>query len=191
MFTNGNIKDEATCTLGEMDSFLETYIINDHGERTLIKDRIIAMLCSFVDHVGSEMRFIEKITHTLKDINGNDYVEGGDVVVNEYYAKRNDLFTDVQINDTTNVQVPGIVMQVQKHILNTDSVIVDALLGQGEALDCYNIQLQQLNVLKEKLNHTEQLQKIEQISAVVNNADEYSKVYNHQIDEQLLQAIAN
>lgn len=41
------------------------------------------------------------------------------------------------------ISVPGIITSVQSHILKTDSVIVDALLGQGEALDCYNMRLQE------------------------------------------------
>jgi hypothetical protein len=40
------------------------------------------------------------------------------------------------------LKVPGSILSATSHILRTDSVIVDAVLGQGEALDCYNIRLQ-------------------------------------------------
>jgi hypothetical protein len=47
------------------------------------------------------------------------------------------------LNDTyANITVNGVILGVQTHILRTPSVIVDSLLGQGEALDCYNSLLQ-------------------------------------------------
>jgi hypothetical protein len=39
--------------------------------------------------------------------------------------------------------VPGIILEVNKNTLRTDSLIVDALLGQGEALDCYSMKVQE------------------------------------------------
>ena len=40
------------------------------------------------------------------------------------------------------IKVPGIIMDVKRRVLPTDSVFCDAVLGQGEALDCYNMRLQ-------------------------------------------------
>ncbi len=194
-FNNGNDKDFDSCTLAEMDDFLNKYL--NASEVAGIKNRIIAMLSSFQHYsTNTNVSFIEKITHTLQTLNSAgtalvNYQENGQDVVQTYYAKKKDLFTTVTINSTgATVQVPGIVTQVEKHVLNTDSVIVDALLGQGEALDCYNTQLQQLNVLTEKLSYTEKVQKIEHIRDVVNNADEFHKAYNHKIDQDMLNALA-
>jgi hypothetical protein len=40
------------------------------------------------------------------------------------------------------IQVPGVILKVQRNVLRTSSVVVDALLGQGEALDCFNLRMQ-------------------------------------------------
>lgn len=45
-----------------------------------------------------------------------------------------------------NITVPGVILGVQTHVLRTPSVIVDSLLGQGEALDCYNMNLQEKEI---------------------------------------------
>ena len=41
------------------------------------------------------------------------------------------------------ITVPGVILNVDKHVLRTDSVVADALLGQGEALDCFNAHVQE------------------------------------------------
>ena len=38
--------------------------------------------------------------------------------------------------------MPGIVLHGEKHILRTDGVVCDAVLGQGDALDAYSQGLQ-------------------------------------------------
>jgi len=42
---------------------------------------------------------------------------------------------------------------VDKHTLRTDSIITDTILGQGEALDCFNMRLQNEAALKAELEN--------------------------------------
>ncbi|PHI18123.1 hypothetical protein CEQ90_19550 [Lewinellaceae bacterium SD302] len=59
-----------------------------------------------------------------------------------------------QLEDSVdNITVPGVIMNVSKHVMRTPGVIVDSLLGQGEALDCYNTNLQQQNIIAAELNN--------------------------------------
>lgn len=58
------------------------------------------------------------------------------------------------------IKVPGVILSVNEYVMRTPSVIVDALLGQGEALDCYNINLQQQNVLSQEINNERMKQAI-------------------------------
>lgn len=51
------------------------------------------------------------------------------------------------------LKIPGIILDVTDRILPTDSVICDALLGQGEALDCYNMRLQNAAAEKSELEN--------------------------------------
>ena len=49
--------------------------------------------------------------------------------------------------------VSGIVLSVKEYVLPTDDVVCEALLAGGEALDCYNIRLQQAAVEKADLEN--------------------------------------
>ncbi len=76
--------------------------------------------------------------------------------------------------------VPGIIISAERHVLKTPSVIVDALLGQGEALDCYNMNTQQQAVITQQLNNQKLSQAIDIIDGFTNNDDKakfYKKVF--------------
>lgn len=64
--------------------------------------------------------------------------------------------------------------------LRTSSVVVDALLGQGEALDCYNMKLQDADALKSYLQNLELVQQINAVEAITDpkeRADAYKKIF--------------
>jgi hypothetical protein len=81
-----------------------------------------------------------------------------------YWAKDE---TFKQTVPNTTFSVPGIITQIERHTLSTDSVVAEALLGQGESLDCYNILLQNEAARKTRLDSVEQLQKLEVIENFV------------------------
>ena len=77
--------------------------------------------------------------------------------------------------------------------MKTDSVVVDALLGQGEALDCYNIKLQNEAVVKARLENellTQQKEIIEAQSTAADRADKYKKVFGDCCDVAQTQVIS-
>lgn len=75
--------------------------------------------------------------------------------------------TDKYIHvDDKEFVVPGVILQVQVNTLRTDSVIADALMGQGEALDCFNQRAQNAVAIGEYLKNLEQIQKIELIRSI-------------------------
>jgi hypothetical protein len=59
--------------------------------------------------------------------------------------------------DGVAVTVPGVVLAVTRSILPTDGVIVEALLGQGNALDAYSLGLQ-VEAVREKLAANDRVQ---------------------------------
>jgi hypothetical protein len=66
--------------------------------------------------------------------------------------------------------------------MRTDSVVVDSLLGQGEALDCYNQKLQDIAVEKAQLDNDAETQRQELMQTLIGNdptvaADKYKKVF--------------
>ena len=72
------------------------------------------------------------------------------------------------------ITVPGLILSVRKHVLRTDGVIVEALLGQAPALDLYSQQLQDEKVVeKERDNQRLALEndKLELALQIVRDAD--------------------
>ena len=71
-------------------------------------------------------------------------------------------------------------MSVGRQTLRTSSVVVDALLGQGEALDCFNQKAQDATVIGEQLKNLtllQQLEVIEGISDPQQKVELYKKVF--------------
>lgn len=79
----------------------------------------------------------------------------------------------------------GIILDVSHRILRTPSLVVDALLGQGESLDCYNQKLQEADALKSELES----QKLEQAMRIIDEIEDpmeraklYKKVFTECCD---------
>ena len=92
------------------------------------------------------------------------------------------------------VNIPGIILQVQSNILRTDSLVADALLGQGEALDCFNMRAQDAVAIGENLKNLELMQKIEIIEGLDDpqaKADAYKSVFFQYCDNPQTQIISN
>jgi len=77
-----------------------------------------------------------------------------------------------------NTSVNGIILDVTHRVLRTPSVIVDALLGQGAALDCYNQELQEAAVVAAQLANRKTEQAVAVIEGIPDPADK-ARFYNH------------
>jgi len=78
------------------------------------------------------------------------------------------------------ISVKGIIKNVTHRVLPTDSVIVDSILGQGEALDCFNLKMQDAAVVESQLNNDIKQQSIDIIEAItdpIERAQMYKKVF--------------
>jgi hypothetical protein len=76
--------------------------------------------------------------------------------------------------------VKGIITSVEERTVRTSSMVCDAVLGQGEALDCYNQKLQDAAAINANLDNLELIQQIasiESISDPVQRADAYKKIF--------------
>lgn len=54
-------------------------------------------------------------------------------------------------NNNQNISVPGVILEVDRNTMRTDSVIVEALLGKGEALDSYKQAKHKADIRSEQL----------------------------------------
>lgn len=174
VYTNGYPETERAVRLSELDDFLETYI-QDSGKRTELRNKVIMQVYNFRDKGGTVIH--DCFTEQTLDMDVPPSLEGQVEPETFTFWAKNEAFN--QTVTGTTFSVPGIITQIERHILSTDSLIGEALLGHAEALDCYNIQLQQEKVRTAKtanLAELQQLSKIEQLP--MDNPDTYKAVYD-------------
>jgi hypothetical protein len=128
----GGIENRKSCRFAGLNELLENVLV-DSATVEKVKNMIYTQLCSIKDYKGNTTSLIEKVTEELNNcINPLPEPE-----IIEYVRVKKDL---EQVHENRKVQ--GIILDVTNRILRTPSLVVDALLGQGESLDCYNQKLQ-------------------------------------------------
>ncbi|MEM8526315.1 MAG: hypothetical protein AAGG68_16860 [Bacteroidota bacterium] len=152
-FTTGDpnvllLEDLGTCR-GLLEEILEG--TNPNGDR--VTDTLFAQLlknyCNVLDYNKDTQQFYEEVNEQLVDC-----FFGGDTENFTYYRKKRKHFeNENEANPEVGYRLPGIVVSIENRIFRTDSVIVDALLGHGEALDCFNLELQDATVTKAHLDN--------------------------------------
>jgi hypothetical protein len=132
--------------LPELDSLIDEVIVNDPKKREKVKDFIIRELQNIRDYQDKTVKehqaadkaypnFVDKVV--IKD------AKGAESEADSYYRVRKD-FTSTYMDPTTGtrITVPGIIISADKIVMRTDDIAVDALLGEGDALDEYSQGLQ-------------------------------------------------
>lgn len=172
MFTNGFPESKRVVKISQLDSLLNDILVDATAVKD-VRNLIYRTLCNIHDYQEDTHSLIEKKTEALANC-----IDNTDPVQNlEYVRIRKGISMEAE-----GFKVPGIIKNVKKRTLRTDSVVVDALLGQGEALDCYNQNLQQAAVTETELDNQskeqqitidmekwqQEQEKIEQAIAVIN-----------------------
>ncbi len=164
-------------SLHELDSLLEEVIV-DKPKQDEVKQSIIDELRNVYDYEDKHHSFVEEKTIQIKDKNGNI------IDTHEYLRVKKDLRSEYYPDpdkEGLKIVVPGIILFVRKHVLRTDGVIVDALLGQGDGLDQYSHGLQDETIkakvlandlLKAQIKREELGQKI-----ILSKDENSSKIY--------------
>lgn len=171
-FSNGHPEYDKIIPIEELDDFLSTYLVPT--QVNTIKEQIFAEY-SAVRSIG------QKITPTNQSENYLlPFLERIDIVTqrpttnqntNHYFTKKRDL-----IDTYEDFLVEGVILNVDKFTLRTPAVIVDALLGQGEALDCYGQKLQDESVRKAKAENAKLEKELSKMDAEITKiANEVSK----------------
>lgn len=78
------------------------------------------------------------------------------------------------------IKVKGVILNVATNTLRTPSVVADALLGQGEALDCFNTRIQDADAMRQYMENAAYLQQMEVIDRIDDAKDKasaYKKVF--------------
>ncbi|MFC4779459.1 Ig-like domain-containing protein [Paenibacillus sp. GCM10023252] len=131
-------------TLPELDSLLHEVVVED--KISDVKNAIMHQLMNIFDYQDRHHAFVEK--EPFKDENGQT------IPLSEYLRVKKDYTSEYKDEATgTSITVPGIIMAANHHVLRTDGVVVEAVLGQGEALDEYSSSLQAQSVRERELKN--------------------------------------
>ncbi len=164
-YSNGYSENNRNCNLSDLENMLSEILINDITVEEEA-NKIYTYLCNILDYKGTKQSFIELV----KEDNGNCINPGKGEFIQSYVRKRQVI--DPITGDSTELQntykgktVNGIILSVKHRVTRTSSLIADAVLGQGEALDCYNQKLQDAAAQRTHLENIEQVQRIDIIES--------------------------
>jgi hypothetical protein len=170
VYTNGYPESTVVMNIYELEDKLKDIIVEDKVQE--VKNKIIKEFCTVYNYAGEPKAFLEKVVQDYKDCECLSLSE------KKSFCRINRSLKDEAEGFTVN----GVILSVKKHILPTPAVIVDSLLGQGEALDCYNMQLQQAAVDSAHLNNRK-LSKAFDILDGINDAAQKASAYDQMLGE--------
>ena len=170
-------------TLPQLDSFLAEIIVPERRQE--VREAILRQLKHVMDYKDQPQEFIHTATFKDKD---------GEIPNSGYLRVRKDLSSTYQdLATETTIEVPGVILAATKNTLRTDGIIVEAVLGQGNALDEYSQGLQQAAVKAKELANAqlEQATAKEQLAlkVIVDKDDKaaelFSEIYPSETTESL------
>lgn len=168
LYSNGYDNSTRTAPLSAMEGLLRAVLADPEAVQKVRED-IYLHLCNIRDHTGTRVSFIERVDERRANCIDPDRAERSV----SYVRKRRDL--QQSYRDKT---VRGIILSTQHRVLRTPALIVDAVLGQGEALDCYNQHLQAAAVDGAHLSNRKTEQALALVDAIP-DAAEKARLYNH------------
>jgi hypothetical protein len=186
VFCNGYEESLYVVDVDELDKLLEDTVEEEH-----IKDVKFAILKNYTtvyNYEGEKIKFLELEEQEI----GKDLFEAGLIKREEIEKasfwrvnkKNKDTWktsdADGGSDDGMEIKVNGPILNVTTHTLRTSSLVVDTILGQGEALDSFNMKAQAAVAIGEQLKNVELVQKIEIIQDLNKpelQAENYKKVF--------------
>ena len=168
-YSNGYMESLRVVDLEDLNSLLELIIIP--SEIANVTKQILKSYCRVMNYNDEMLKFIEQV-----DVNYGEFL--GMEETEQFWRKMQ--VEDIYSAGGLKIKIPGVILEVQKNILKTPSLVVDALLGQGEALDCFNAKAQDAVAVAESLKNLELLQKLELVEGVtdpVQKLELYKKVF--------------
>lgn len=184
-FCNGHAESLRVVDIQELDVLLEETILPAHLAE--VRERILKPYCTVWNYEDDPIQFIENVV-----VNYGACLGTADTDTFWRIKKGIEDSYSAAGGGGLEIKVPGPILRVATHTLKTSSVIVDALLGQGEALDCYNMKLQDAAAIAEQLKNLSMLQQMELIEGVtdpVQKLELYKKVFGNCCDVPQTQII--
>ncbi len=166
-YSNGYPESYRTANLNNINDLL-TAVLQDAAAPPCddiidkVREEICFQLCNIFDYLGVKKSFILCEEQTLTDCCGSREP------VTKKIIRKNPLL-EYEIEGR---KVNGIVIGVNKYVVKTDGIIVDALLGGGEALDCYNSMMQNIALSGAAMDVVASQQRIEIADKIIDATPE-------------------
>lgn len=174
-YCNGYSESLRVVELEELQNLLEDVILPEHIDD--VREKLLKPYCSVWNYKDDPIDFIESV-----NIDYGSCLPGTE---SETFWRIKKNIDDIYTSGGLDIHVPGPILNVTTHTLKTSSVVADAILGQGEALDCYNMKLQDASAVAEQLKNlstTQQISIIEQITDPAQRAELYKRVFGNCCD---------
>lgn len=180
VYYNGFPESKRTVKLAQLPELLGEILVDENAVNE-IENQIYSYLCSIFDYQGVPSSFIEKVEEKL----GNCINPEIPAQITHYVRKRKAL---KQVYNEKSVE--GIILDVTHRVIRTPSLVVDALLGQGEALDCYNQNLQNAAVESAGLNNEALILQNKNIEIGIDHSEKRIKWEEDQWNEEKMRLSA-
>ncbi|MBS1585645.1 MAG: hypothetical protein JSS82_08865 [Bacteroidetes bacterium] len=175
LFCNGYPETVRIIDLGNLDNALRDLIVPDKIAE--VKKYLLKHYCKVMNYNDDLIDFIEQVT---VDFSGCFPGSGGSATETETFWRIKKGLVDTYTSGGLEISVKGVILNVAKQTLRTSSMVVDALLGQGEALDCYNSKLQDADAIRAYLDNMVTMQQLNAIDGLTDpeqKATLYKKVF--------------
>jgi hypothetical protein len=171
-FTRGYLGDGREEKLSNLDGLLADVIKPEFVAQA--RSLVLKGLNNIYDYQDNPHSFIERVERQITDVTNPQKPAETEV----YYRRRlKDEEGQELTQEWAGKKVPGIILDTARRILTTDAVVVEALLGQGEALDCYNQRLQDAAVERASLINQQQESALQILNAI-NDPNEKAIAFN-------------
>jgi hypothetical protein len=154
-FFNGEGKSKKEFTLPELDQLIDEYIVNDAAKRKEVKDAILNQLLFIKDYQDNQPTGVDEygVATNKTFIQKRNFIDLNNNPVNDYYQFSKDQYSKYTDQNGREIIVNGIIVSVKRNVMRTDGVIVDSILGQGDALDTYSHGLQDETIREKQLSN--------------------------------------
>jgi len=190
-FTNGHPESERLVSVEHLEILLDEILKNDKdGEfcKKNIREHISCQYDTVIDYSGVARPFLElfKEEETKQCNKGVQYFRKMPRLKYFYNTITAETLSKVEVSsnkldEIIMFDINGIILNVDKYILKSDSVIIDALLGEASALDCFNTNVQEekknelvLKNLKEELA----LETLKEIKDPIKRSELFAEIFN-------------
>jgi hypothetical protein len=212
-YTNGYEADTRLVSLGELRGLLTSVLTPasiDEVERNILKnycvvygydDKAVGFIENKTLYLGTCVGTATNIassqapTTTSKtasgldadvDVNPVPLAHGG--IVKFWRKKKNIVGTVPKSDFGFEIKVPGVILSVTESTLKTSSVLAESILGQADALDCFNLKIQDAEAQKGYIDNTERLTRLqnEEWKARHDRAKQQQEIERMQTDNELV-----